>query len=497
MKNNSNRTLTDDPIILKIIEAARNFDHKALEEVNVNQRDKKTGFHAATILAYNRETEVIKFLKPYILGIAKDRFGIRKKVMKTATELINSQVGIKHVWDHLYKNIVVEGFIMGGHTDLALEWINKGADVNIAVSIAAKQGNDALVTLLLNNYKVNIHAAVYMAAEGGNEELVDSLLTRGANTSFAISGAEIGGHRNLTQRLLEQAKNEDNYEYALNKAVREAAGYEHKELAEWLIEEYKANPLEALNGAIWNKSFNFATYLISNYKILPEKISASYNDDLKSYFKKKKYNIYSFLSGITDNELRKAYIHHTATILDISPDKLSNNFSSILKTMEDEKLSFDDAYVYYVEKKYIACGISTPLGDYVASFYKVYTANAPITREEILIPSEILNKIAHFCIEHPKLKRDDKSNEQKYPPLSESGINKVINLWVNRINVVCFERTERIKAQVSELALLITTAYNDNFPAVITHSINDLYNSVTGFRDKLTEEKSDGRGNQI
>ncbi|MBA8667793.1 hypothetical protein H1Q59_07810 [Holosporaceae bacterium 'Namur'] len=494
MKNNTINPLTNDPEILKIIKAARNQDYTALEGIFINLRDKKTGFHAATILAYNRETGAIKFLKPYILGIDKDISDSNRRIRDRIKGILNSE-GID--LDRPYKNTVAKGFIMGGHTDFALEWIEKGADVNIAVSIAAKQGNNKLVTLLLDNYKASIWAAVASAAECEHEELVNSLLARGVDISTAISGAARGGHRNLTHRLLEQAKNEDNYEYALNKAVREAAGYEHKELAEWLIEEYKANPLEALNGAIWNKSFNFATYLISNYKILPEKISASYNDDLKSYFKKKKYNIYSFLSGITDNELRKAYIHHTAAILDISPDKLSNNFSSILKTMEDmedQKLSFNDAYVYYVEKKYIACGISTPLGDYVASFYKVYTANAPITTEGIVIPSEILNKIAHFYIEHPKLNHNDKSNKQKYPPLSESGINKVIDLWLSRINEVCFAK---IKAQASELALLITTAYNDSFPAVIINSVNGIHNPVTSFRDKLTEEKSDGRGNQI
>ncbi|WP_039455938.1 ankyrin repeat domain-containing protein [Candidatus Jidaibacter acanthamoebae] len=494
MKNNS--TLTDDPIILKIIEAARNRDHKALEGFFINLRDKKTNSDAATILAYNRETEAIKFLKPYMLGIDKDIFGFKKKVMITANEIFNSQ-GIKNVWDQLYKDIVVEGFIMGGHADLALKWIKKGADVNIAVSIAAKQGNNALVTLLLDKCEASIWTAVASAAESGHEELVDSLLARGADTLSAIIGAAKRGHRNLTQRLLEQAKNKDNYKSALNKAIRAAAGYEHKELAEWLIEEYKADPLKALKAAIWNKSFHFATYFIDKYNISPKQIPFLYNHTLKSHFKKKKCDIYSFLSGITDNELRKAYINHTAGILEISPYKLSNNFSNILKNTEDEKLSFDDAYVYYVEKEYIARGISTPLGDYVASFYKVYIENAPITRKGILIPSEILNKIAHFYIEHPKLNHNDKSNNQKYPPLSESGINKVIDLWISRINNVCFERTERIKAQVSELALLITTAYNDNFPAVITNSANSVHTSVTGFRDKLTREKSEAKQSQI
>lgn len=91
-----------DPIVLRIIECARNQNHKELQKIpnlDINKIDYKIGLSAGAILASNKEVEAIKFLGSY--GVKKDSIVFR--------------------------------FAMGGHGEVMMELLNQGASKDEAV----------------------------------------------------------------------------------------------------------------------------------------------------------------------------------------------------------------------------------------------------------------------------------------------------------------------------------------------------------------------------
>ncbi|MBA8667792.1 hypothetical protein H1Q59_07805 [Holosporaceae bacterium 'Namur'] len=453
MKNNLNSILINNPGILQIIEAAKVRDYEALKRTWAGLSDKKAALNAVKILAGHREPEAIKLL------ISISSYDI--------------------------SSFVVEGFAMSGDIDLTLEWINKGTNVHNAVKGAAEGGHEELVNLLLEEYRASIHNAAQGAAEGGHEELMNSLLARGANINFAVEGAVLRRDKKLLGRLLDQIHETINYKNILNTALMTAAKHQYREPIDWLIEEYNADPTKALNGAIYEKDFGFAIEIMTTYKVMPENISPDFAEHLKLHFTEK-FNIYSFLSSITDDKSREKYIQHIAKITGTDITQLNNNTEDFIDIMESLKLSANDAYVYYVEAKYIERGILTPLGNYISSFYNLYSTNILYpegVNNQIYIPNEILNRIAYFCIEHPKLKHDDKSSDHKYPSLSNNGVNKVIDLWLERLGEIISLRPKEYIKKVSESAIMLTYEDDDNFSPVISNSLKYEYNP--SFADRI------------
>ncbi|KIE05223.1 hypothetical protein NF27_DY00040, partial [Candidatus Jidaibacter acanthamoeba] len=224
-----------------------------------------------------------------------------------------------------------------------------------------------------------------------------------------------------------------------DKAVKGAAQYGHKELVEWLL-NLGADKDKAVIKAIVGHQYRLAIDIINNHRVHPPVI----DDDIDDYIYTQlnacfniRYNAYSFISGINNSDLQQNYITFISDIIDVS--KFSRYFGNFETTMELKNLSIQDAYVYYVEKRFIKSKLSTPLGDYVASFYNSYkSAGLMVMGEtkEIIIPNEILNKIAYFYLEHPKLKHNDTTNAQVYPHFSERVVDKVVSLWVNRIREI-------------------------------------------------------------
>ncbi|KIE05650.1 hypothetical protein NF27_DP01940 [Candidatus Jidaibacter acanthamoeba] len=457
MKNNLNSILTDNPEILQIIEAAKVRNYDALKQTWAGLSDKKTALSAIKILAGHRELEAIKLLMS--------------------------------ISSYDISNFVVEGFAMSGDIDLTLEWINKGTNVHNAVKGAAEGGHEELVNLLLEDYRASIHNAAQGAAEGGHEELMNSLLARGANINFAVEGAILREDKKLLERILDRIKETINYKYILNTALITAAKHQHTEPIKWLIEEYKADPLKALNGAVYVNDFSFAKEIMITYKVMPENISPDFAEHLKIHFTEK-FNIYSFLSSVTDDKSREKYIKYIAKITGINFTQLNNNTEDFIDIIELYGLSVSDAYVYYVEAKYIERGILTPLGDYVSSFYNLYNTNMLISEgenNEVFIPNEILNRIAYFCTEHPKLKHNDKSSDQQYPSLSEKGKNAVVDLWLGRIGEIFSKRTEEYIKEGSELAIMLTYEDEDNFSPVISNPVK--YEYTSSFTTDRTESR--------
>ncbi|AIF81081.1 hypothetical protein I862_02590 [endosymbiont of Acanthamoeba sp. UWC8] len=455
MKNNLNSILINNPETLQIIEAVKIRDYEELKKIWDNPANKKTALNAVKILAGHRELEAIKLL------------------MSISSYDISS--------------FMVEGFAVRGDIDLTLEWINKGVNVHNAVKGAAEGGHVSLVNLLLGEHKASIHDAVKGAAEGGHEELMYSLLARGANINFAVEGTVLREDKKLLGRLLNQIKKTVNYKNILNTALITAAKHQQRESIKWLIEEYNTDPIKALNGAIYEKDFGFAIEIMLTYKdkIIPENISPVLTPHLKKYFNEK-FNIYYFLSSVTDDELREKYIQHIAKIIRADTEQLKDNTEDFIDIMKNHKLSANDAYVYYVEAKYIERKNPTPLGDYISSFYSLYNTNIFTPQggnNEICIPNEILNRIAYFCTEHPKLKHDDKSSGHRYSSLSEKGNNAVIDLWFERIGEIISLRPEEYIRKVSESAIMLTYEDDDNFSPVISNPIK--YEYTSGFADRI------------
>ncbi|MBA8667791.1 hypothetical protein H1Q59_07800 [Holosporaceae bacterium 'Namur'] len=257
MRNNTNNDLTNDPKVLRIIEAARNRDKNTLKNLSIYFYGSK-GMHAIKTLAHNREIETVNFLAPY----AK-------------------------------RNNIAQGIAMSGNADFTLEWIKKGASVH-----------------------------------------------------RALEGAAAGGHKELVALLLERPWANIYFYYVIERA---AAG-EQKELTDWLIREYGVSPTEVLNTALdqygkLSRDYNFAVHIISTYKVLPKKIDLSNRILLEMYFKNR-CNIYLFLSGITDNQLRDRYINHIASTTSTAYVELFKDMKYFFRFMNEHGLSANDAYIF-------------------------------------------------------------------------------------------------------------------------------------------------------
>ncbi|MBA8667548.1 ankyrin repeat domain-containing protein [Holosporaceae bacterium 'Namur'] len=520
---------TRHPIILKIIECARNQDREELQNVPkrwiINRVDYKTGLSAIGILASNEEIKAMKFLEPYGIeknlivygfamgghsehtkewlnqGASKDQavIGAARGGYKNLVEWLISQGASKDqavigaarggykdlvkwlISQGASKDQAVIGAVKGEHKELVKWLISQGASKNQVVEEAAYSGQKELVQWLVSqgaseDLAVEVTAtvghkdlvewlisqgaskdqAIIGAAKGGHKDLVKWLIIEGANKDQAMYGAAYGGHKELMEWLVSQgaskdwavgeaAYNGDIYlvEWLINQgaskywAIRDAAQGGHKDLVEWLISQ-GASIADALYGAIVGQQYRLATGLINNHQMLPPEINTATSTRLRSCFNIR-YNAYSFIFGIADYNLQTEYTKFIANIIGMDNIKFSRNLGAMEATINQQKLSIQDAYVYYVEDKYIRSGISTPLGDYVASFYDSYTSDKLMVMgetKEIIIPNEILNKIAYFYIEHPKLKHNDTPTAQIYPSFSERVVDRVVNLWVNRINEI-------------------------------------------------------------
>ncbi|WP_161791825.1 ankyrin repeat domain-containing protein, partial [Candidatus Jidaibacter acanthamoebae] len=167
----------EDPILLKIIECARNRNHEELQRIpnlDINKMDYKIGLSAVAILANNEEVEAIKFLEPY---------GINK-------------------------NLLVYGFAMGGHGEHMKKLLNQGTSKDFTIAGAARGGQKELVEWLLSQGASKDHA-VAGAAHGRHKELVEWLLSQGASKGQAVFGAALGGHKELVEWLLSQGASKD------------------------------------------------------------------------------------------------------------------------------------------------------------------------------------------------------------------------------------------------------------------------------------------------
>ncbi|MBA8667713.1 ankyrin repeat domain-containing protein [Holosporaceae bacterium 'Namur'] len=444
-----------DPIILKIIECARKQNHEELQRIpnlDINKVAYNTELSATAILACNKEIEAIKFLKPY--GVNKDSIvygfamGGHDKHVK---ELLNqgaskdmavvgaAQGGQKELLEWLIsqgasKDLAVIGAAYDGYKEL-IEWlVSQGASKDVAVEGAANGGQKEIVEWLISQGASKVEAAKG-AAQGGQKELVEWLISQGASKDRAIARAAYGGQKELVEWLMSQGASKD-------KAIRGAAYSGQKELVEWLMSQ-GANKGIAVIGAITGQRYKLATDIINNHQVLlPSAIDTTTSNQLKSCFNIR-YNTYSFISGITSYDLQINYIKFISKIICMDDTKLARNFGALETIMYQQKLSIQDSYVYYVEDKYIRNGILTPLGNYVASFYNSYTSDKLTIMgetQEMIIPNEILNKIAYYYMAHPKLKHNDTLNTQIYPSFSESMGAKVVNLWVDRINEIRSKR---------------------------------------------------------
>ncbi|MBA8667883.1 ankyrin repeat domain-containing protein [Holosporaceae bacterium 'Namur'] len=371
-----------DTVVLKIVKYARNQDHEKLQKIP------------------NLDINKIDF---------------KTKLNSAAILASNEEIeAIKFLEPYgIAKDSVVFGFAMVGHGERMKEWLNQGASKDWAV---------------------------YGAIQGGQEELVKWLVTQGASKCEAVRKAARSGQEELVKWLVTQGASKD-------WAVKGAASRGRNELLEWLLSQ-GASKDKAIIEAIVNQQYGLAIDVINNHQVLlPSAIDATTSNKLKSCFNIR-YNTYSFISGITSYDLQINYIKLISKIIGMDDTKLARNFRALETIMYQQKLSIQDSYVYYVEDKYIQSGISTPLGDYVASFYNSYTSDKLTVMgetKEIIIPNEILNKIAYYYMAHPKLKHSDTLNTQIYPVFSESMGAKVVNLWVDRINEIR-SRRERVSS---------------------------------------------------
>ncbi|KIE05157.1 hypothetical protein NF27_ES00040 [Candidatus Jidaibacter acanthamoeba] len=353
------------------------------------------------------------------------------------------------------KDRVVEEAAYSGQKELVQWLVSQGVNKNWAIEVAAQGGQKELVEWLISQ-GASKDEAVRGVAQGGHKEMVEWLVSQGASKDEAMYGAAYGGHKELMEWLVSQGASKDwtvgeaaysgekylvewliNQGASKDKAIRDAAQGGHRELVEWLISQ-RASKADALYGAIVGQQYRLAIGLINNHQVLPQEINTSTSTSLRSCFNMR-YHAYSFISGIADYNLQTEYTKFIANIIGMDNIKFSGNLGVLENIINQQNLSIQDAYVYYVEDKYIRSGISTPLGDYVASFYNSYTSDKLMVMgetKEIIIPNEILNKIAYFYLEHPKLKHNDTPNAQIYPPFSERVVDKVVCLWVDRINEI-------------------------------------------------------------
>ena len=175
------------------------------------------------------------------------RYSLNNNILKKASmihdkQLINFLINeMNNLWKagcHVDIPVIMMsglyGAARGGHLDIVMYMIEKGADYkyNWAMSNAASGGHIDIVKFMLEKGANNYNRTMLDAASGGYIDIVKLMLEKGANYyNKAMANAANGGHIDIVKLILEKGAN--NYD----EAKKTAAKHGHIEIVKLMLEK--------------------------------------------------------------------------------------------------------------------------------------------------------------------------------------------------------------------------------------------------------------------
>ncbi len=152
---------------------------------------------------------------------------------------------IKRVYDLIDKgadiNCAVKVAAGFDQRELLVGLLDKGGDINIATKLAAYNNRQELLTILIRNYNADLDIAVRSAAFCERRVLTHKLLEMCKTTDIillkgsAIFAAACGNHPEFVNELIESESDESNKNYYLMHAVEGASQRNHHQLVNQLL----------------------------------------------------------------------------------------------------------------------------------------------------------------------------------------------------------------------------------------------------------------------
>lgn len=137
---------------------------------------------------------------------------------------------------------VLEGAALGGHWNIVLQMINKGAtNFNKGLKMAAKGGHKNIMIEMINRGATDFAGALTGAAGEGHLDIVLDLINRGANNlNDGLTAASGKGHLNIVLQLIERGAD------AFLPALIDAAENGHVDIVKYLIDRVPTGVVPAL-----------------------------------------------------------------------------------------------------------------------------------------------------------------------------------------------------------------------------------------------------------
>lgn len=294
----------------------------------------------------------------------------------------------------------------------------KNLSVREITQVDKKTGFSVLESLAIEDNEEGITLLEELVIK---KECSDNVVRKKNIAQWVINGFIYSRNQERIEEFV-YSRNQERIEECIKKGASSRCGAEVKIVSEF-------------NELMKQGMVELAIELIKKHAVLL-KILGKYIDTLKEYFKDR-LKLHSFLCAY-DIDIINQYFRGRLNPLGITQNIFSDNLE-IRKALNDFKnMTFEEAYIYIMEKKAIELKLPSSIGEYITKLNMVYQTGKLIlkdirTEENVIInmPREILDNIAQYFLKHPIIKGYE-THEYPITP-REFVVSKIADLWLNRI----------------------------------------------------------------